>query len=164
MGIFQLTLILATLLCSLVTGFVFAFAVVVMPGIARLGDGEFLRAFQGIDGVIQDNQPVFLLVWMGSVVALLASLALGFRQLDGMPRLLLIMAVGVYLLGVQLPTITINIPLNNTVQALDIDAMDEAARATARQDFESPWVRWNWVRTVLATLVSVLLLVLLVRL
>ncbi len=164
MGIFQLTLILATLLCSLVAGFVFAFAVVVMPGTATLSDGEFLRAFQVIDRVIQNNQPLFLLVWMGSVVALLASAALGFGQLDGTGRLLMIGAVLVYLLGVQLPTFTINVPLNNTVQTLEIDAMDDTAQAAARQDFESRWNRWNSIRTVLASLVSVLLIILLLRL
>ena len=164
MGIFQITLIVATLLCSLVAGFVFAFAVVVMPGIGTLGNGEFLRAFQVMDRVIQDSQPVFALVWMGSVVALLASAALGFRQLDGTGRLLMIAAVLVYLLGVQLPTITINIPMNNTVQTLQIDDMDETALAAARQEFESRWNYWNSTRTVLASLVSVLLIVLLLRL
>ena len=164
MGIFQLTLIVATFLCSLVAGFVFAFAVVVMPGIGHLGDGEFLRAFQVMDRVIQNNQPVFLLVWMGSVIALLASAALGFGQLDGTGRLLIIVAVLVYLLGVQVPTVTINVPLNNTVQTLEIDAMDETAQAAARQDFELRWNTWNSIRTGLASLVSVLLIILLLRL
>jgi len=59
MEIFQVTLIVATFLCTLVTGFVFAFAVVVMPGLRTLNDGEFLRAFQVMDRVIQNNQPVF---------------------------------------------------------------------------------------------------------
>ena len=161
---FQLSLILATLLCSLVAGFVFAFAVVVMPGTSTLSDGDFLRAFQVIDRVIQRNQPLFLLVWMGSAIALLASAALGFGQLDGTGRLLLGTAAVVYLFGVQLPTITINIPLNNKVQALEIEAMDEPALAVARQEFEPRWNRWNTIRTILATLVSVLLLVLLLRL
>jgi len=164
MGIFQLTLIVATFLCSLVAGFVFAFAVVVMPGIGNLGDGDFLRAFQVMDRVIQNNQPLFLLVWVGSVVALLASAALGFGQLDGTGRLLIIAAVLVYLIGVQLPTVTINIPLNNTVQALAIDAMGETAQEAARQRFESRWKYWNSIRTVLASLVSVLLIILLIRL
>ena len=164
MSIFQLTLIVAALLCSLVAGLVFAFAVVVMPGIKTLGDGEFLRAFQVIDRVIQNNQPLFLLVWVGSVVALLASAALGFGQLDGVGRLLVIAAVLVYLLGVQLPTVTINIPLNNIVQALEIDGMDPSAHEAARRAFESRWNTWNSIRTVLASLVSVLLIILLLRL
>lgn len=76
----------------------------------------------------------------------------------------MIAAVLVYLLGVQLPTITLNVPLNNRVQALDIETMDGEAQAAARQDFESSWKRWNSIRTVLASLTSVLLIVLLLRL
>ena len=164
MEIFQVTLIVATFLCTLVAGFVFAFAVVVMPGIRTLGDGEFLRAFQVMDRVIQNYQPVFMLVWIGSVVALVAAAALGFGQLDGTGPVLVIAAVLVYLLGVQLPTATINIPLNNRVQALAIAEMDEKALEAARREFESRWNYWNSTRTVLASLVSVLLMILLLRL
>ncbi len=164
MAIFQLTLSVATFLCSLVAGFLFAFAVVAMPGIGSLGDGEFLRAFRAMDRVIQNNQPVFLLVWAGSVVALLASVALGIGQLDGTGRTLMIGAVAVYLLGVQLPTVAINIPLNNKVQALAIDTMDETAQQAARRDFEARWNYWNSIRTVMASLTVVLLIVLLLRL
>ncbi len=115
-GVFQITLLLATLLCSLVAGFVFAFAVVVMPGINNLSDREFIRAFQVMDGIIQNNQPMFVLVWVGSIVALVASAVLGIGQLEGAERLLMILAVLAYLLVVQLPTFTINIPLNNRLQ------------------------------------------------
>ena len=164
MGIFKLALIAAALLCSLVAGFLFAFAVVVMPGIGNLGDGGFLRAFQAIDRVIQNNQPLFMLVWLGSVVTLLASAALGFWHLEGSDRGLLIVAALVYLLGVQVPTVTINVPLNNTVQTLQIDGMDEGALTAARRSFESRWNRWNVARTLVASLTSVLLLVVLLRL
>jgi len=164
MEIFQVTLIVATFLCTLVAGFVFAFAVVVMPGIRTLSDGEFLRAFQVMDRVIQNNQPVFMLVWIGSVIALLASAALGFGQLDGTGRVLVIAAVLVYLIGVQLPTATINIPLNNTVKALAIADMDETEQEAVRGKFESRWNHSNVTRTVLASLVSILLMILLLRL
>jgi uncharacterized membrane protein len=164
MEIFQIALILAAFLCSLVAGFVFAFAFVVMPGISSLSDREFIRAFQVMDGVIQNNQPIFVLVWIGSVVALVTSAVLGFGQLDGTGRLLIVFAALTYLFGVQLSTFTINVPLNNKLQALDVDAMSETAQEGARQDFESRWNRWNSSRTVFASLVSVLLMVLLFRL
>jgi uncharacterized membrane protein len=152
MRLFELTLIAATLLCALVAGFVFAFTAVVMPGIGTLDDRNFLRAFRAIDRVIQNNQPVFLLVWIGSVVVLLASAVLGFEQLDGTGRVLMVAAVLAYLLGVQLPTVAVNVPLNNTVQTLRIDEMDETALGAARQKFESRWIYWNVVRAVLASL------------
>ena len=75
---FHIAIILAALLCSLVAGFVFAFAFVVMPGLRKLEDREFIRGFQVMDRVIQDNQPVFMLVWVGSVVVLVLSALLGF--------------------------------------------------------------------------------------
>ncbi len=164
METFHIALIPATLLCSLVAGFVFAFACVAMPGLGDLEDREFLHAFQVMDRVIQNNQPIFLMVWVGSAVALLAAGLLGVRQLEGVDRLLLIAAGVVYFLGVQLPTITINIPLNNDLQTLDVQAMDETALAEAREGFEPRWNRWNTLRTALATLTSVLLIVLVLRL
>ena len=50
MEVFQIALILATFLCSLVAGLLFVFAVVVMPGIGSLNDREFIRAFQVMEG------------------------------------------------------------------------------------------------------------------
>lgn len=163
-AIFQIVLIGATLLCSLVAGFLFAFATIVMPGIKTLNDREFIRAFQVIDGVIQNNQPLFVAVWLGSVVTSVAAAALGFGQLDGVQRLLLVLAPLVYILGVQLSTFTINVPLNNQLQALNVDAMDEAALKAARMNFEPGWNRWNLVRTPFAGLASVLFMILLFRL
>ena len=159
--IFQITLILAALLCTLVTGFVLIFAIVVMPGIRTLKNREFLLAFQVMDRVIQDNQPLFVFVWIGSVVALVAVTVLGIGQLAGVWRLLLVIAAIVYTVGVQLPTITINIPLNNRLQSLDIDTLDETKHSAERKLFELRWNRWNTIRTAFAGLTSVLLAVLL---
>jgi uncharacterized membrane protein len=164
MNLFQTALALSTLLCSLVAGFVFAFATVVMPGIGRLNDRDFLQAFKAMDGVIQDYQPIFMLVWLGSVVSLVGSALLGLWWLDGIDRLLLILASAVYLLGVQLPTATINVPLNNRLQKLDLETLPKPELSKTRRLFDSRWVRWNTIRTVLAAFTSALLIILLLRL
>ncbi|MEM9808795.1 MAG: anthrone oxygenase family protein [Cyanobacteria bacterium P01_D01_bin.56] len=161
---FQITLILATLLCSLIAGFLFAFASVVMPGIKTLNDREFIQAFQVIDGVIQNNQPIFVATWVGSIVALLAAVGLGIGQLEGSLRLLLLLTPLLYILGVQLSTFTVNVPLNNNLQRLNVDAMGETALKTARLHFEPRWNYWNISRTVLASLTSALLMVILFQL
>jgi uncharacterized membrane protein len=159
--LFQALLMLATFLCSLVSGFLFAFAVVVMPGIRSLDDGGFIRVFQVIDRVIQNNQPLFMFVWVGSVLSLIAAAVFGLWALGGADRLLLIAAALVYLLCVQLPTATINIPLNNALQKLDPSTMSETMRKRARADFEPRWNRWNAIRTACASLTSILMLMLL---
>ena len=158
MEFFQMALIAATLLCSLVAGFVFAFTVVVMPGIQGLNDREFIRAF------IQNDQPLFVFVWVGSVVALVVAAVLGIGQLDGGGRLLLLIAAGTYVLGVQVPTIAINVPLNNTLQTLDVDRVKATTHADARREFEPRWNRWNTIRTALASVTSALLMIVLLRL
>ena len=160
---FEAALLVAALLCSLVAGFLFAFAVVVMPGIRRLDDGGFIRAFQAVDRVIQDSQPLFVLVWVGSVLAAIGTAVWGLWALAGADRLLVVLAAVVYLLGVQLPTIAVNVPLNNQLQKLDVASLTEAARARAREAFEPRWNRWNVARAWCASLVSVLMLLLLLR-
>ncbi len=162
--IFRGLLILSTLLCSLVSGLVFAFAIVVMPGIKNLKDREFIRAFQVMDGVIQNNQPLFIFVWIGSALTLIASAILGIWQLDGIQRIFLIITAFIYIIGVHIPTITINIPLNNKLQTLDTNSSNETTQQTVRGDFELRWNFWNSFRTVVSSLVSVLLMILLYNL
>ncbi len=62
MELIQLTVLISTLLCSLVAGFVLCFAIIVMPGIKTLGVLDFLKSFKAMDGIIQSNQPLFMLV------------------------------------------------------------------------------------------------------
>jgi len=162
MSILEIVLIVSALLCALVAGLVFAFATVVMPGIGNLDDREFIRSFQVIDGIIQNGQPVFGLVWIGSAVALPVAAVMGVLQLDGASKALVVSSALAYLIGVQIPTFGINVPLNNALQRLNVDAMDEGALASARREFESPWVRWNTIRTIVASLVSAALIVVLV--
>ena len=164
MEIIEITVLFSALLCSLVAGLVFTFAIVVMPGIKNLGDLAYLQSFKAMDRVIQKNQPAFIFVWIGSAVVLLVSTVLGIWQLEGLDRILLVVACAIYLLGVHVPTITINIPLNNYLQSLDLETMTAPELLRTKVGFESRWLRWNIIRTVLAILTTALLLVLLVRL
>jgi uncharacterized membrane protein len=162
--VFHVALILAAFLCSLVAGFLFAFAVVVMPGLKRLDDGAFIRTFQAIDRVIQNNQPLFVIMWVGSLLALVPAAVVAMWTLSGPDRLIIIVATLVYIAGVQLPTATINVPLNNTLQRLDPARMDEKARKHARESFEPRWNRSNAIRSACASLASFLLVWLIMRL
>ena len=146
MELFHLVVLVAAALCALVAGLLFTFAVVAMPGLAKLSDREFIRAFQVMDGVIQDRQPLFVVVWVGSVVALVLALVMGFQQEDDFTRGLLIAAAALYLFGVQLPTARVNVPLNNEIQSVEVDAIGETERKEARERFEARWNRSNQVR------------------
>lgn len=80
------------------------------------------------------------------------------------PRVLqafLVIATSLYLLSVQLPTLTINIQLNNKLQSLSIEKMDADAFSVARDEFEARWNYWNAIRTVFAIVISLMLIMLL---
>lgn len=161
---FETILVLATLLCGLVTGLLFGFAVVAMPGINTLNDREFIRAFQVMDRVIQNNQPLFIVAWIGSVLLVVAATLLGLGQLDGAQLGLLIAAAAVYLIGVQAPTAIVNIPLNNRIQQVDTDQAAGEELTEARTAFETRWNQWNRIRTAMATASTALLLLVLLQL
>ena len=151
---YDIALVAATLTCSLVSGLLLGFAIVAMPGIGTLDDRAFVRAFQVMDRVIQNRQPVFVLLWAGSVVAVLAAFGLGWGQEAGSGRLLLVGATVLWIAGLQVPTATINIPLNNALQAVDAAAADDVSVRRARDAFERRWNTWNRVRSAAGVLAS----------
>lgn len=42
-----------------------------------------------------------------------------------------------YLFGVHLPTVTVNIPLNNALQAIEVDVMSDMELLDARENFDN---------------------------
>jgi uncharacterized membrane protein len=121
-----------------------------MPGIFRLSDIESLRAFKEMDRIIQNNHPLFIFVWAGSLLSLLALGVTGFAKLEGLNLYLALFAVASHLIGIQLPTMTINVPINNKLQMTKLDAASSREISDLRNLFEGPWVKWNNIRTVVS--------------
>ena len=158
MDLLDLSLIFSILSCSLVTGFIFTYAIIVMPGLSKLENKEFIRAFQVTDEVIQKNQPLFMLTWIGSIISVIA--AIRFHPIEIVLSMLFKVGV-VYLLGVQGITISIHLPLNNHIQKLDVGEMNDQALNDERSKFEAKWNFFNYIRTVVAFSVSLMFIVIL---
>ena len=139
----------STLSCALVTGFVFTYAVIVMPALAKLADKEFIRAFQVTDGVIQNNQPIFMIVWVGSLISVISTLIVSLMGPYSVETVLVIIAGFVYLLGVQGLTVLVHLPLNRRIQTVNVEERDASALREERLLFESRWIRFNWIRTLI---------------
>ncbi len=93
MDLLDISLIFSIIYCSLVGGFIFTYAIVVMPGLSNLNDKEFIRAFQVTDAVIQNNQPLFMLTWVGSIVSLLSTILISIVSV-GLSEAWLIVLIG----------------------------------------------------------------------
>lgn len=161
MDVLDISLIFSILSCNLVGGFIFTYAIIVMPGLSKLNDKDFIRAFQVTDAVIQSKQPLFMFTWIGSIVAMLNTILVSLVSV-GLSETWLILLIGVaYLLGVQGITITIHIPLNNHIQKVKIEGLNDETLANERLKFETRWIFFNYIRTSIAISVSVLMLILL---
>ena len=134
-----------------------------MPGFSKLNDKEFLRAFQVTDGVIQNNQPLFMLTWVGSIISVLSVMAISIFSL-GFSEAWIMFVVGlIYLLGVQGITISIHLPLNNRIQAIDINNMNDQSLNEERTKFETRWNNFNKIRTFIAFSTSLSFLLILIE-
>ena len=159
MSLLDISLIFSILFCSLVGGFIFTYAIVVMPGLSKLSDKDFIRAFQVTDTIIQNNQPVFMFTWIGSIVALLTTILISMVSVGLSEAWLVIIIGAAYLLGVQGITVAIHIPLNNHIQKIKIEDLNDKALADERINFEKKWNFFNNIRTFISISVSLLLLV-----
>ena len=161
MDLLDISLIFSIISCSLVGGFIFTYAIVVMPGLSNLKDKEFIRAFQVTDAVIQNNQPLFMLTWVGSIVSLLSTILISIVSVGLSEAWLIVLIGAVYLLGVQGITIAVHKPLNNHLQKVKIGELPNKTLTEERVKFETKWNYFNNIRTGIAISVSILLLTLL---
>ena len=161
MDLLDISLIFSITLCSLVSGFIFTYAIVVMPGLSNLNDKEFIRAFQVTDAVIQNNQPIFMLTWIGSIVSLLSTILTSIISFGLSETWLVVLLSIFYLLGVQGITISIHIPLNNQIQKVLIEELNDEAITDERVKFERKWNFFNNIRTSISISVTLLLLIIL---
>ena len=161
MSVFTVVLLISTVLCSLVTGFVFTYAVVVMPGLSRLEDKEFIRAFQATDQIIQNNQPVFITVWVGSILSVVFTMVTCLLGSAGSAGWAAVVIGAAYLLGVQGITISVHLPLNNQLQSFRVNEVDSESIHEQRRRFEARWTYFNKIRTVISCFVTMSLMVVL---
>ena len=158
MEILNISLFFSTLLCSLVTGFILTYAIVVMPGLSKLDDKEFIKAFQVTDGIIQNNQPIFILIWVGSIISVVSTIIISIFTLGLLEGWKIIFVSLVYLIGVQAITIIIHLPLNKRIQNIDINSTNLQSLNEERKNFETKWNYFNNIRTVIAFLVTLFFL------
>jgi len=136
-------LVAATITAGLAAGLLYAFAVAVMPGLANVHDAAFVAVMQSINRSILN--PWFLLTFLGAPVLAIAAVIARYVTGGPGPWWPLISATALALLSVLI-TAALNVPLNNA-----LDAAGSTDAAGVREAFESRWVSWNKVRTVVST-------------
>ena len=161
MDFLDISLFFSLLLCALATGFILTYAIIVMPGLSKLDDKEFIKAFQVTDGIIQNNQPIFILIWVGYIISVLGTIITSILSLGIVEAWPIIFVGVIYLLGVQVITILIHLPLNKHIQKIDINSTNSQTLSEVRKNFETKWNYFNNIRTGFALFVILIFLLIL---
>jgi uncharacterized membrane protein len=140
--------------CALVAGLLLAFSTSVMPALRQRPAPEGIAVMQTINSTILN--PLFGLVFGGTMVlCLLLAVTAPFTTEESHATLRGI-GSALYVLGVFVETMAVNVPMNNTLDTIDPAGGDGAAywRTYLRR-----WTAWNHLRAVAGTAASVVLVV-----
>jgi uncharacterized membrane protein len=140
-----IVLILSILLTGLTAGLCFTWSNAVTPGLGRLDDLGFLKAFQAMNRAIIN--PSFLIVFMGPSLLLFVN-AVVFKNTNQITFTTYVVAAILFFTGVGLVTIFKNVPLNEILDKTILETASNVELTELRKTFEQPWNRWHMIRTV----------------
>ena len=137
----------AVLAMGLLAGLFYAFDVAVMPALSAADDRTLVDAMQQMIDKIEN--PAFFLTLLGA--AALAAVALHRARRSGAARTAGWIVAGLAFYAVMVViTVAVHFPLNEELKnAGDPDGIENLA--AVRDDFVTPWVAWNIVRTLAST-------------
>ena len=149
------TLLFATLTTGLTAGLFYSWSISVTNGIGRTSDINYLHAFQSMNRAILN--PAFFIIFFGPVILLPLATYLNIKPNYGLKFWSLLVATLLYFVGVMGVTILGNIPLNNSLEALQINSLPADELERFRLGFEGKWNRLNMIRTVTSVFAFLLL-------
>jgi uncharacterized membrane protein len=140
----DIVLVAAVIAMGLLAGLIYAFSIAVMPGLTAADDRTLVDAMQQM----ADN-PAFPLTFLAAPA--LATVALVQARRSDSPKTARWIVAGLALYTVAaVVTFAIHIPLNEDLKQAGDPARIENL-AAVHDDFVTPWVAWNIVRTLAST-------------
>jgi uncharacterized membrane protein len=137
----------AVIAMGLVAGLYFFSAIAVMPALTAADDRTLVDAMQQM--IVKIENPAFFLVFLGAPT--LAAVALVQARRSDSPKTAGWIVAGLALYAVMVVvTFVIHIPLNEDLKQAGDPARIENL-AAVRDDFVTPWVAWDIVRTLAST-------------
>ncbi|MDT0540699.1 DUF1772 domain-containing protein [Croceitalea sp. P059] len=138
-----IVLILGLVFTGLTAGLCFTWSNAVTPGIGRLDNLSFLKAFQAMNRAIINGK--FMIVFFGPVLLLFLNTYL-FKGNNTSFWLFLIAAI-LFFIGIGLVTIFGNVPLNELLDKSNLEALSKIELQELRDKFEKPWNLLHTIRT-----------------
>lgn len=140
---------ISLLLTGAIAGFFYAFSVCVMRGLDRIEATSAVSAMKSINAVVLN--PIFFITFFLTPIAQLSSAYLASQGNNPNSSLLFVIAAVLYILGAVLPTIIVNVPMNERLARIEVTTNAERMQSIWSQ-YSSRWTKWNTVRTVFSLL------------
>lgn len=137
--------------CGLIAGLYFAFSTFIMAALARIPDVAGIAAMQAINSVILRS--LFMPLFYGTTLASLAIAVAALLRWDAQGSPAMLAGGSVYVAGMFICTVALNVPLNNALAGID-GGSAESARVWA--GYLKNWTYWNHIRTLASAIASVL--------
>ncbi len=134
---------------GLMGGLFFGWMVTVIPGLRVIDDTTYIATMQSIN--VKIVNPAFVIPFI-LTPALLAIAGLFEYRIGHQRRAGLLWASALtYVVGVLAVTAGGNIPLNNALDAFDLESASPSLALNERSGYEGPWNRWHLARTIAAS-------------
>ena len=148
-------LTLAILFTGLMAGIFFTWSNAVKPGIGKLSDLEYLRAFQSMNRVILNN--TFKFIFAGAIITTVLLPIFYFNLYPNNIFWMFISAFIIYGVGAFIVTIIGNIPLNELLDKTSLESISLDELKTLRKSIEVKWNNFNLIRSISSGVSFVLL-------
>ncbi len=142
----ETALVAALVLSGLSAGLFYGWRVSVIPGTRRVSSSAYVETMQQINVAIIN--PAFLVVFTATPAVMAIAAGLHFADDAADAGWLLVAATIVYATTTIATTAARNIPLNDALDAFDLDGASGPEIDASRERYEGPWNRWHDVRTV----------------
>lgn len=143
-------LVIAIVSSGLMAGLFYGWVVSVIPGLRKVDNTTYVSTMQSINREIVN--PWFVIPFMTVPLLLGATAIVEFRAGNNRRAWYLASAAVTYVVGVLGVTVGGNIPLNDTLDAVDLGSLAGDALDRTRHDYETPWNRWHNLRTAASVL------------
>lgn len=135
-------------------GFFFAWICSTMWGLDRVDPNIAISAMQAMNASVRNW--VFAPAFFGTPLLLIVVALTGWIVNERRLATCLAMAGIIYVLGVMVPTMTFNVPLNEVLSAVETP-LDLAEATRIWRHYSEPWQFWNVIRAVFAGIVLALI-------
>ena len=139
--------LLALIFAGAMFGFFFAWVCSTMWGLDAADPNVAIAAMQAMNASVRNW--VFAPAFFGTPVLLAGAALAAWRFGKRRAATCFAAASLVYLLGAMVPTMTVNVPMNEALAAVEVPLNLAEAQETWRS-YSGPWQFWNAVRAVLA--------------